>query len=75
MVLHYLLTCAPESGAHVLTCLDGVTVYMDGHLCARCDAAVEEVLARRCEAAQRKAWTEARTARRNRTRPHMRGKR
>ena len=74
-VLHYLLKAPGESGARVLTCLDGVTAYKDGHLCVRCDAAVEEVLAHRQEQVHRMASAKARGARQARVRARTRGRR
>ena len=65
-VVHYLLTRTREPYTPDLTCLDGVTAYRGGHLCIECDAAVEEVLARRREERQR-ARTSAQATRRVRT--------
>lgn len=67
-ILHYLLAPEGESRALVLTCLDSVTAYREGHLCIECDAAVEEALACRREARQRETWEKERAARRARVR-------
>ncbi|MGH9883882.1 MAG: hypothetical protein ACREBE_00015 [bacterium] len=63
VVLHYLLGRTSELYTPDLTCLDGVTAYRGGHLCIDCDVAVAEVLARRRERGQRKAWATDRARR------------
>ncbi len=72
-ILHYLLGRTSEPYTPDLTCLDGVTAYRGGHLCIGCDAAVEEVLARRfralahaalCRRSRRRARGNARTRKR-----------
>ena len=74
-VLNYLLAPSPDlhasaptskAPAFVLTCLDGVTVYREGHLCLECDTTVEEALARRRE--QRETSGKLRPTRRARAR-------
>lgn len=69
-LLQYLLAPVGESRTLVLTCLDSVTAYREGHLCIECDATVEEALACRREQRQRETWARERAARRARVRAH-----
>src|ERR1043166_7402022 len=57
-----------KSSAFVLTCLDSVTPYKEGHLCLDCDVAVAEALACRREKRQREVAAKERAARKARVR-------
>jgi hypothetical protein len=73
-LLSYLMAPSPhlhasrptsKAPAFVLTCLDGVTAYREGHLCLECDTAVEEALTRhREQREQRETSGKQRPARR-----------